>query len=135
MILALMYAVQFVISCCPDETYEYTFNGVDSTMYILEDNQFVEVLPQDTVNKEDLLIDISMEIDRVLVSEVWEEVNKLGIQSMYASIDCFGPTINYTNSIQSIEVVAIDANNQEVDVTNDLIVQGSNASVPSLSPA
>lgn len=128
-VLVLIYSVQFLISCCPDEVYEYTFNGVNSVMYTLNDNQFVEVLPQDTVNKEDLLIDITMEIDRVLVSEVWQEINKLGIQSTYAAIDCFGPTINYVNSIESIEVIAVDANNQEVDVTNDLIVQGNNVSI------
>lgn len=122
-VLALFYSIQLFIACCPDETYDYTIVDVDSRLLVLNDNQFVEVTEQDTINKEDLLISIQMEIDEVLVSEVWNELNKIGVQSSYASIDCFGPTINYVNSIQNIEVFAVDENNAEVEVSDDLLVQ------------
>jgi len=123
--LAFIYCIQFIISCCPNETYQNTITGVSSRTLILDGINYVEVTNQDTIDKEDLLLEILLQGNQVL-SSVLKDVKKIGFQSTYASIDCEEATIVYLNRVAGIEVIAIDVNdNSEVDVTNDLVAEGT----------
>lgn len=127
--LALIYSIQFIISCCPNETYQNTVTGVSSRTLILDGINFVEVTNQDTINKEDLLLEVLLQGSQVL-SSVFKDVKKIGFQSSYASIDCEDFTINYINRVESIEVIAIDvSDNSEVNVTNDVVAEGTQQSL------
>ena len=122
-ILALIYSVQLIISCCPNETINYTLTDLTSRNLVLEGNSFVEVASTDTVNKEDLLLEVIFTGEQT-VTDLMKDVKKLGVQSAYAAIDCF-QDINYINRVASMEVFAIDvSDNSEVNVTNDIIVDG-----------
>lgn len=127
--LAFIYSIQFIISCCPNETFQNTITGVSSRTLILDGINYVEVTNQDTIDKEDLLLEILMQGNQVL-SSVFKDVKKIGFQSSYASIDCEDATIVYLNRVSGIEVIAIDlSDNSEVDITNDLVADGTQQSL------
>lgn len=131
-ILALFYSVQFLISCCNNQTLEYTVTGVTTRTLILDTNNgfsFIEISDQQAIDKEDLIIDIQFGGTSVEVAGLLNEVGELGMQSAYAAIDCEDQTIVYNNRVQSVEITAIDVNNVETDVTNDLVIQGSQQSI------
>jgi hypothetical protein len=131
-ILALFYSVQFLISCCNNQTLEYTVTGVTTRTLILDTNNgfsFIEISDQQAIDKEDLIIDIQFGGTSIEVAGLLNEVGELGMQSAYAAIDCEDQTIVYNNRVQSVEITAIDVNNVETDVTNDLVIQGSQQSI------
>lgn len=131
-ILALFYSVQFLISCCDDKTYEYTITSVTTRTLQLDTSNgfsFLDVDDQQAIDKEDLIIEVLFQGNIVQVADVLYEVSKAGMQSTYAAIDCEEPAIIYNNRVQSVEVIAIDVNNLETDVTNDLVIQGSQQSI------
>jgi hypothetical protein len=131
-ILALFYSVQLLISCCDEQSFEYTVTSASTRTLILDTNNgfsFIEVDDQQAIDKEDLIIEVLFQGNIVQVADVVHEMRKVGIQSTYAAIDCEDPTIIYNNRVQSIEVIAIDVNNLETDVTNDLVIQGSQQSI------
>jgi len=130
-ILALIYSVQFVVSCCPSKTFEQTITGVSTRTLQLDTNgfSFIEVNDQQSIDKEDLIIEVLLDGTSIQVGSLMKEVRKLGMQSAYAAIDCEDATIVYVNSVQNVEIVAIDANNIETDVTNDLVIQGGTQSI------
>lgn len=131
-ILALFYSVQFLISCCDEQSYEYTVTSASTRTLILDTSNgfsFIEVDDQQAIDKEDLIIEVLFEGNIVRVASIVQDARKVGMQSAYAAIDCEDPFITYNNSVQSIEVIAIDVNNVETDVTNDLVIQGSQQSI------
>ena len=131
-ILTLFYSVQFLISCCDQKTYEYTVNSVATRTLQLDTNNgfsFLLVDDQQSIDKEDLLIEVLFQGNIEQVASVVHEVSKAGMQSTYAAIDCEDPAIIYNNRVESVEVIAIDVNNLETDVTNDLVIYGSQQSI------
>ena len=130
-VFAIFFALQMIVSCCPESTYEYTVTGVSTRALKLEGNNFVAVSSQDLIQKEEVILEIIFEGTEVQVSHVMKEVSKLGVQSAYAAIDCEDATINYKNKVDRVEIFAVDANSTEVEVTHDAVIQGSQESIAS----
>ena len=85
---------------------------------------------QQTINKEDLIIEVLLEGTSIQIASLMKDVRKLGMQSTYASIDCEDATLVYANQIASVEIIAIDVNSfNETDVTNDLVIQGADQNI------
>jgi hypothetical protein len=131
-ILALFYSVQLIIACCPEETIENTIRDVSVRPFTLQDNTAVDVMPNDVIDKEALIMTISLEGDQIRIGSLFNEFQKIGPQSAYAAIDCFNdPIFVYKNNVERIEVIAVDTNNAESDVTGDMVIFGSDQSIAS----
>lgn len=128
-VLALFYSIQMIVSCCPMETFEHVIRGATSRTLVLEENRFTEISGQDPINKEDLILEVLLQGDRLNISSLMHEFKKLGPQSAYAAIDCEEPTIVFRNRLDRVEIFAVDINNAEVDITGDLVMQGSDQSI------
>jgi hypothetical protein len=130
-ILALFYSIQFIVSCCPDGTIENTIRGVSSRTLVLDQNIFVEVSGQDPINKEDLILEVLLTGDQINLGSTMNELKKLGMPSAYAAIDCDDQTIVYKNQVNDISIFAVDENSADVDITGDLVIQGTDVSIAS----
>ncbi len=130
-VFIVLFGLQFATSCCPNHTLEYTVTGVTSRNLILNGIHFVEVDGQTSINKEDLLLEVLFTGTESKIGSILNEISKVGIQSIYASIDCEDVTVVYKNKIQSIAIFVRDlANNGiETEITNDLVIEGSQKTI------
>jgi hypothetical protein len=129
--LTLFFGFQLFVACCSEETFEVTITGFDSKAYIVVDNQFVAVEEATPINKEDLLVSTQFVEDQVLISDVRYQKKKSDVEVAQAAISCPDPVFINTNELLSVkvEVIDVDNGNTRIDVTDQVVVVGTNESV------
>lgn len=128
-VLFVMFGIQLIASCCPDETFEYLINGVAIRPLVLQGNQFIEVTSQDNIDKSSLLIEVAFTGDRRVIGSVLHKVGRLGFESAHAT-SCPDQTILYANRVTAMSVLVRDVNtNAFVDITNSVEVDQRQLSI------
>ena len=128
-ILVLFYSIQLIIACCPNDVLQQTINSVFTRPLVLVGNRFVEVSSQEFIDKEDLLLEVVLDGNQINIGGLPKELKKFSFQSSYASIDCDEPSIVYANRVSRIEILVVDTNNAESDITSDFVIEESGQSI------
>lgn len=119
-------------SCCNEETVEVTITGIETRALILDGNNLIDVDAQNSINKEDLIMEV-----QILETEVIASLNKFQKKSSdsnvleSAVVPCGDQIFIYKNRIESIrvDILDVDNNNQRIDVTNQLVIRGSQQTI------
>lgn len=129
----LMFMMQLMLACCPDKTKEVTINGVKSRALILDGINYVEFDKQNPINKEDLIIEIILtEAEKIASSELNKSREKDTKVLKAAVVPCGEQTVIYKNKLESVkvELLDIDNNNARIDITEQMVIQGTQQSIP-----
>lgn len=126
-IILLTLVLQVLVACCRADTYEITITALDSRALILEGGNFVEVEEETTLDKEDLILELLViEVEEIVLNG-FDKVDK-EIQVLEAAVvPCEDQIVIFKNSIDSIKVEVLDAdnNNSSIDVTDQLVILGT----------
>ncbi len=131
-IFLFLICIPLLTACCSQETYQVSITGLQTRSLLLEGNRFVDFNKQNQINKDDLLIEVLIdELEELTFKETQKEGLKQQKVQLAAVVPCPDPEFNYTNQIQNISVTIfdIDNNNNAIDVTNDVIIWGSQQSL------
>lgn len=131
-VLLLLFLIQLITSCCNEDTYEVTITGLESRPLIVDGNNFIEFDDQTPIDKEDLIIDVLInEVEKIASSRLYKRNHRNSKVLEAAIVPCGDQIVVYKNKLESIKVEILDVNNdnERIDITNQLVIQGSQISI------
>jgi hypothetical protein len=132
-VLLFLFVFPLMTACCNEETYEVTITGVETRALILDENGFfTEFDLQNPIDKEDLLIEVTFtEIEEIASIQGMDKKHTKDKVIEAAIVPCEDQVVVYKNSVESvrIEVVDLDNNNARIDITNQVVIEGSQISI------
>ncbi len=121
-----------MIACCREETYEVIITGIESRVLTLDGVNFIEYDMQTPIDKEDLIIEITLnEVERIASSEHFKN-KKTDAQVLKAAVvPCGDQIVIYKNRLESVKVEVLDSDNNDarIDITSQVIIQGTQKSI------
>ncbi|MDT7831680.1 hypothetical protein RQM59_04770 [Flavobacteriaceae bacterium S356] len=122
LVLCCLYAIQLIISCCPDPgTYEVTHIGMQGNALMFTSQGYENIVGGTTINKEDLAISGSFDTERTKIASVFKKIKGFGFESAMATT-CPDDDLIFKTNVASIKIVVEDiTNSQEVDISNDFM--------------
>lgn len=121
--LFLIYATQFISSCCKDsETFEVTYSDLKVTNLKLIDTSLFPLPDGDKVDKTSFALSIYLEEDFNKIAANFIDINDLSFQKSYAAITCPEDDFIFLEEITAITIFQIASNNR-VDVTSNFQYQ------------
>lgn len=119
-------------ACCKEKTYEVTITGMESRPLIADGDQFVEFDSQTSISKEALIIEVLIQEEEVIVLNALDKKNPGNIPVLEAAVvPCEDQIVVFTNQLTGIKVEVLDTDNgnARIDVTNQLIIEGSQTAI------
>ena len=115
--LFLIYATQFISSCCKDaETFEVTYSDISVTNFKIVDTLLAPLPNGDKVDKTSFALSVYLEEDFNKIASNFLDISDLSFQKSYAAITCPEDNFVFLEEITSITIFQIESNNR-VDVT------------------
>ncbi|MAD96360.1 MAG: hypothetical protein CMB99_03440 [Flavobacteriaceae bacterium] len=130
-ILLFFICIPLLTACCSEEVYRVSITGLQTRSLLLDGNRFVDFDKQNPIDKEDLLLEVTInELEELTLNERQEKLRKPRVQ-LAAVVPCPDPQFIYTHQIENVRVTLfdLDNNNNAIDVTSNIIIYGSQQSL------
>ena len=132
MVLLVILVAPLAVACCNEETYEITISGLETRTLIPQGTSFIEYDKHNSIDKDELFIELNFtEIEDIVSGERGN--NKITGPAVLqaAVVPCPDQVLIYTNRVERITVEVLDAdnNNERLDVTDQMVVQGTEISL------
>ena len=131
-VLLVILVVPLVVACCNEETYEITISGLESRALIPQGTSFIEYDKQNSIDKDQLFIELRFTAIEDIVSGGRGRNKIAGPAVLQAAVvPCADQVLINKNRVESIKVEVLDAdnNNEGLDVTDQMVVQGTDSSL------
>lgn len=133
-IVITIFLIALLMSgCCNEKTYEVTITGLESRAWIFDGISLTEFDIQNSINKEVLVIELDIiDVETIVSNELENNKNSKTKVLKAAVVPCEDQVVVFKNNIISIKVEILDVNNanERIDVTNQLVIQGSQTTIP-----
>lgn len=121
--LFLIYATQFISSCCKDaETFEVTYSDISVTNFKIVDTLLAPLPSGDIVDKTSFALSVYLEEDFNKIGSNFIDISDLSFQKSYAAISCPEDNFVILEEITAITIFQIESNNR-LDVTSNFQYQ------------
>ena len=132
MVLLVILVAPLAVACCNEETYEITISGLETRTLIPQGTSFIEYDKQNSIDKDQLFIELRFTaIEDIVLGGGGS--NKIAGPAVLqpAVVPCADQDLINKNRVESIKVEVLDAdnNNEGLDVTDQMVVQGTDISL------
>lgn len=131
-VLLVILVTPLSLACCDEETYEITISGLESRALVPQGTSFIEYDKQNSIDKDQLFIELRFTAIEDIVSGGRGRNKIAGPAVLQAAVvPCADQVLINKNRVESIKVEVLDAenNNEEFDVTDQMVVQGTDSSL------
>jgi len=131
-VFVIILVAQLMIACCSEKTIEVTIAGMESRALISDGYSSTELDKQNSIDKDELIIDVDIiELEEIVSSET-DHNKKEETKVLHAAVvPCADPEFTYKNRIESIKVEVLDSdnNNERIDITKQVVEVGTQTSI------
>ncbi|NQZ78593.1 MAG: hypothetical protein HRT61_21140, partial [Ekhidna sp.] len=111
-----------LVGCCDSDTYEVSISGLSTRALAFDGINAIEVEEENPIDKEDLVIELLvLENEKVASNDQSKEYQIVNA----AVVPCADDEFIYINRIVDIKVESIESNGERINLTNQLIILGS----------
>lgn len=103
---------------------------MESSAWILDDNNIIQFDQQNPIDKEDLIIEVLFTNFEEIILNDYDTKQDVNV-SKAAIVPCSDPVLIFGNQIESVKVEIFDSNNNntKIDITNQMVILRSEESI------